>query len=386
MEKLKYILVIDQIKTGGAEKILIDYYSYLVKKGCKVKVFALQGFDGRSSWTDGLDIVYGEKKNKDNILLKLFSQFRLLWKMKRMIWDYQPDIVFSFLEKSNFITTIVTPQNIKKIVTVHNVLSIQYTKVSSKFIRVALSKIINWIYNRNTQVVAVSKQVKDDLVLIYGIEDNRVHVINNYVDKEEIKIKSQESVGDFIFHPNIKYVLNIGRFSLQKSQHKLINAFCCMVANKGIKDVHLILLGEGEKEKDLRNLVDKLGMNDYITFIPFNVNPYKYMSKVDLLVLSSIFEGFPIVVSEMSSLRIPFVGSDKAIPREMFQSDSVWTSCTFKVSPNDDRDTSLLAQLIYNGLYDENLRNSMLEDTSYWEKRNNKSTQFELYDKHALLS
>lgn len=383
---MKYLLVIDQIKTGGAEKILIDYYCYLVKKGWEVKVFSLQGFDGRSSWTEGLDITYGEKKNKDNILLKLFSQFRLLWKMKRIIRNYQPDIVFSFLEKSNFITTLVTPRNIKKVVTVHNILSIQYTKISSRFIKGALSKVINWMYNRNTQVVAVSKQVKDDLVLMYGVDDHRIHVINNYVDKADIKMKSLESVSDFIFHKDVKYVLNIGRFSLQKSQHKLINAFHFLIANKGIKDVHLVLLGEGEKEKDLRDLVDKLGMNDYITFIPFNINPYKYMSKVDLLVLSSVFEGFPIVVSEMSSLRIPFVGSDKAIPREMFQSDSVWTSCTFKVCPDDDSDTNSLAQLIFNGLYNEDLRNLMLEDTSYWEKKNNKSSQFELYDEHALLS
>lgn len=382
----KYLLVIDQIKTGGAEKILIDYYSYLVKKGRLVKVFSLQGFDGRSSWTEGLDIMYGEKKNKGNIVLKLFSQIRLLWKMKKLIRNYQPDIVFSFLEKSNFITTLVVPQHIKKVVTVHNILSIQYTKISSRFIRGALSKVINWMYNRNTQVIAVSKQVKDDLVLMYGVDDHKIHVINNYVDKADIKMKSLESVSDFIFHKDVKYVLNIGRFSLQKSQHKLINAFHFLIANKGIKGVHLVLLGEGEKEKDLRDLVDKLGMNDYITFIPFNINPYKYMSKVDLLVLSSVFEGFPIVVSEMSSLRIPFVGSDKAIPREMFQSDSVWTSCTFKVSTDDDSDTNSLAQLIFNGLYNEDLRNLMLGDTSYWEKKNNKSSQFELYDEHALLS
>lgn len=382
----KYLLVIDQIKTGGAEKILIDYYSYLVKKGRLVKVFSLQGFDGRSSWTEGLDIMYGEKKNKGNIVLKLFSQIRLLWKMKKLIRNYQPDIVFSFLEKSNFITTLVVPQHIKKVVTVHNILSIQYTKISSRFIRGALSKVINWMYNRNTQVIAVSKQVKDDLVLMYGVDDHKIHVINNYVDKADIKMKSLESVSDFIFHKDVKYVLNIGRFSLQKSQHKLINAFHFLIANKGIKGVHLVLLGEGEKEKDLRDLVDKLGMNDYITFIPFNINPYKYMSKVNLLVLSSVFEGFPIVVSEMSSLRIPFVGSDKAIPREMFQSDSVWTSCTFKVSTDDDSDTNSLAQLIFNGLYNEDLRNLMLGDTSYWEKKNNKSSQFELYDEHALLS
>lgn len=383
---MKYLLVIDQIKTGGAEKILIDYYSYLVKKGYKVKVFSLEGFEGRSLWTRGLDITYGKKSNKNNIFIKLFLQIILFWKINNLIREYKPDVVFSFLEKSNFITTLVTPKYGKKIVTVHNILSIQYTKISSIPIRAILNKIINWMYNNNSQIVAVSKQVKDDLVLNYHIDDEKIHVINNYVDREEIKIKSLESIYDFIFQPNVKYILNIGRFSLQKSQHKLIKAFhYLLVTQKDMKNVHLILLGEGEKEKDLRSLVDKLNINNYVTFIPFNENPYKYMSKVDLLVLSSIFEGFPIVVSEISSLRIPFVGSDKSIPREMFISETIWSSCVFKVSTNDDSDVHSLAQLIYNGLYNENFRNTILEDTSYWEQNNNKSIQFKLYDECALL-
>lgn len=382
----KYLLVIDQIKTGGAEKILTDYYSYLVENGCEVKIFSLQGFEGRSPWTEDLNITYGEKENKNNIILKIFSQIRLFWKMKRIVRSYEPDVIFSFLEKSNFITTLVAPRHIKKVVTVHNILSIQYQKISSSYIREILKKIINWMYNKNTQVVAVSKQVKDDLVLNYHIDDKKVHIVNNYVDQEGIKRKSLESVSDFSFQPNVKYVLNIGRFSLQKSQHKLIKAFHLMVAGENLKNVHLILLGEGEKEKDLRNLVDKLEINEYVTFIPFNINPYKYMSKVDLLVLSSIYEGFPIVVSEMSSLRIPFVGSDKSIPREMFSSEAVWTSSIFNVRVDDDSDTNSLAQLIYDGLYDEEFRNSILKDTSDWEKNNNKLTQFELYDQRALLS
>lgn len=382
---IKYLLVIDQIKTGGAEKILIDYYAYLVKKGYQVKVFSLQGFDGRSSWTNGLDILYGVKGDKNNILFKLFSQIKLFWKMKLLIHDYRPDIIFSFLEKSNFLTTLVTPKNTNKVVSVHNILSIQYTKISSAFIRKIIKRVINWMYNRNSSIIAVSEQVKNDLILNYQINAERIQVINNYVDKSEIRIKSSEEISDFVFQPNIQYILNIGRFSVQKAQHKIIKAFHLLI-EKGVKDVHLIFLGDGEKENELKDLTNKLGINNSITFIPFNLNPYKYMSKVDLLVLSSIFEGFPIVVSEISSLRIPFVGSDKAIPKEIFKTELAWTSGTFKVNPMDDKDIYALAQLIYDGLYNKKLRKLILEDTDLWEEKNNKLYQFRLYDKLASLA
>ena len=60
-----------------------------------------------------------------------------------------------------------------------------------------------------------------------------------------------------------------------------------------------------------------MGVYSRTIFLPFNLNPYKYMAHADLFVLSSIFEGFPIVLAEVSSLRIPFVEfSRKAIPEK----------------------------------------------------------------------
>lgn len=381
---MKYLLVIDQIKTGGAEKILIDYYHHLIEIGYEVKIFALEGFDGRSLWTNDIDVIYGERENKQNILLKLFSQINLYRKLKQTIKKYKPDVIFSFLEKSNFLTTLASPPKCKKIVTVHNILSIQYTKISSNFIRNIVYKIINWMYKKNNRIIAVSEEVKNDLIINFGINSNNIKVINNYVDRNDIKQKSIENIIDFIFDPNLKYILNIGRFSTQKSQYKLIKALDIIVNKKSVENIHLILLGEGEKEEELKTLTHDLNLDKYVTFIPFNTNPYKYMSKVDLLALSSIFEGFPIVISEISSLRIPFVGSNKAIPKEMFTSESIWSLCTFDVSNTTDNDINSLSELMYNGIFDNDLRKSILEDTRIWEINNDKSKQFELYDNYAM--
>ena len=67
--------------------------------------------------------------------------------------------------------------------------------------------------------------------------------------------------------------------------------------------------------EELKQLAKDLGVYSRTIFLPFNLNPYKYMAHADLFVLSSIFEGISIVLAEVSSLRIPFVGTRKSYTR-----------------------------------------------------------------------
>ena len=383
---MKYLLIIDHIATGGAERILIDYYHYLEAKGCKVCVFVLSGHDGQSRWTDGVNVVYGSRGDEDNIARKAVQQVVLYFRLKRLVERMKPDVMFSFLEKSNLLTSVVKTTAFK-VLTVHNVLSIQYTKVGSGLVRTVLYGMIRWMYNRCGKVVAVSKQVKDDLVATFDVKADNVHVINNYVDRDDVRRKSEEHVDNFVFADGVKYVMNVGRFSDQKAQWKLLKAFSLYVNGKNNDNVHLILMGHGEYVDDLKRLASNMDMADKITFLPFNVNPYKYMRHANLFVLSSIFEGFPIVLAEVSSLRIPFVGTRKAIPEEMFDDKSVWEECIFdSTTLNADftndihEDERRLAVLLEKGVEDGNFREKVLAHTLQWEHSNDKLTQFRMYD------
>lgn len=148
------------------------------------------------------------------------------------------------------------------------------------------------------------------------------------------------------------------------------------------------LVGRGEYEDNLRKLSDDFGISDNVTILPFDPNPYKYMVHASLFVLSSIFEGFPIVLAEASSLHVPFVGARKAIPEEMFDNSEIWNSCVYDTSSlkcdftmtihDDER---RLAELIRVGLCSQPFCNAILRSTSKWESKNDKATQFEMYDK-----
>jgi N-acetylgalactosamine-N,N'-diacetylbacillosaminyl-diphospho-undecaprenol 4-alpha-N-acetylgalactosaminyltransferase len=146
------------------------------------------------------------------------------------------------------------------------------------------------------------------------------------------------------------------------------------------------LIGAGDNLDELKQLSNDLSLGEQVTFLPFSLNPYKYMAKADLFVLSSIFEGFPIVLAEISSLRVPFVGSRKAVPKEMFADKDVWTKYIFNAENRRDMDTvihddeSELAKLLVRGLYDDTYRQTLLKQTEKWESHNDKTWQFNQYD------
>lgn len=382
---MNYILVIDHIATGGAERILINYCHHLQRKHHNVTIFCLSGNFKQSAWVDGLNVIYGAEKDENNLIRKTFQQIRLFFKLKNLVKRNKADVVFSFLEKSNLLT-ILLPTKAKKVLTVHNVLSIQYKKIKSEIVRKMVYGMIRCAYNRCKNVIAVSEQVKSDLITSFNVIPDNIQVVNNYVSRCDIRLKSQMPIENYKFENQIRYIVNIGRFSLQKSQWKLIKAYS-IALKKGLVNTKLILMGHGEYEEELKELAHKLNIGDYVSFLPFDTNPYKYMSKAHLFVLSSIYEGFPIVLAEASSLRIPFVGSQKSIPREFFESQEIWEECIFE-SQEIEPDFSVtlhyeeyrLAELLLKGVNDEGFRGRILKDTLKWEASNDVQKQFEMYD------
>lgn len=380
---MKYILVIDHIATGGAERILLDYYQHLVEKDYVVKIFCITGYEGQSQWTQGIDVVYGSSEDQNNLLKKTLQQRNVQQKLQQLVNKIKPDVVFSFLEKSNLLVGKLHT-SATKIMTVHNVLSIQYTKVENPLVRYFVYRMIRKCYNHCPKVVAVSEQVRQDLISSFGVKAENITVINNYVNRKDIATKAKETIDNYSFEPDKKYILNIGRFSDQKAQWKLLKAYSLIA--KEHADSRLVLIGAGDNLEELKNLSHNLSLDEQVTFLPFSLNPYKYMAKADLFVLSSIFEGFPIVLAEVSSLRIPFVGSRKAVPEEMFADKTEREHYIFNSSNCRDIDTDIhederaLALLIERGLYDEAYRKTLLQQTEGWESHNDKICQFEQYD------
>lgn len=378
MKRKKVLFVIDLIKTGGAEKILLDFRRYLLDKGYEVPVYVLYG-DISSFYCD-------LRKNSAIAFFKLFQQIYLWLKLIFIVKHENPDCVFSYLDRSNIITQFLPIGRKYKILTVHNILSVQYDKIKNNMLKWLVFKFIHFSYNigRRTTIIAVSNQVKDDLIDNFNIDSKRVYVVNNGVDAADIMSKSQEAITEFAVVPDCIYILNIGRFTLQKAQWKLVKAFSILI--KSNPKLRLLLIGEGELKAELEKLIEDLSLKDYVLILPFSHNPYKFMKLSTVMVLPSLYEGFPIVLSEASILRLPVIGSNKAIPQEIFDDVKSWKNYVYNnivffpdYSSHLYEDDILLAKLMENILSQDNFVKTWNDNIANWHRRNDKSVQYENY-------
>ena len=134
---------------------------------------------------------------------------------------------------------------------------------------------------------------------------NKMRVIYNVNDYKQIMEKADESIEDERFNNNEFKIISVGRFTKLKSFDRLI-----LITSKLLKagySVHLYLLGKGELESAYINQIKNLGINNKVSLLGYQSNPFKYVRYADLFVCSSLYEGFSTAVTESLVVGTPVV-------------------------------------------------------------------------------
>lgn len=144
-----------------------------------------------------------------------------------------------------------------------------------------------WAY----KVVATSQVMADEFISLSNIDPKKIAIIYNPLPIAEIRQNSEQPVD----HPWFQVgqnpvILAVGRLVYVKDFQTLINAFS-LVRNE--VDARLMILGEGPLRADMEKLVVRLGLEDYVQMPGFDQNPFKYMKRSKVFVISSLWEGFP---------------------------------------------------------------------------------------------
>jgi glycosyltransferase involved in cell wall biosynthesis len=183
----------------------------------------------------------------------------------------------------------------------------------SEIISSHLSRVVyRWTYKYADHYVAVSQGVKDDMIPYLSLEKEDVTVIYNPVIDETILEKMQETVEHPWFNDsNVPIIVGMGRFAPQKKFEDLIDAFTIV---RKSTNARLVIFGEkNETSSYFRMIQDKIndsGYSEDIWLPGFVNNPFKFLKKANVFVLSSKFEGLPGVLIQAMACGCPVVSTD----------------------------------------------------------------------------
>ena len=132
--------------------------------------------------------------------------------------------------------------------------------------------------------------------------------VDNFTFNSEIRktIRDEYGFGD-------KLVIgHVGRMAPQKNQKKLIDVF--NEVHKVNPETHLVIIGTGELEEKLKQQVKDLGLSQAVTFTGVLSNVNEWYSAIDVFVMTSLYEGLPVVAVEAQAADLPCVLTDTITP------------------------------------------------------------------------
>lgn len=256
---------------------------------------------------------------KDNKLLdQMFSR-----EQKRLFGDKKFNHVIHFTGYDAYIAKLFLNMDAKKHIFVHNDMSNEL-KLRNNF----NEQIILEYYEACSSINVVNGEVKSKLMETYFHEKllNKVNVVHNTINFENILEKSKEAVDsenlkliEILNDSQCKKFINIARFSPEKGLTRLLNAFNQICDNNPKQKFVLFFIGgHGSHTNVLDGLIKNSKYKENI-FMFTNINPLPILKKSDLFVLSSFYEGLPMVFFESLVLGIPILSTDIPGPSEFLK-------------------------------------------------------------------
>jgi len=322
---VKIGILTEALKQGGVERTVVNIDKSLIQYEKNIILY------------DSSEISYNIHSRIFTLELPIFpfkSVFQEFFtilvgiiRLRRFKVKNNIDICISFKEHPNIINILSG--------TCSNVISVrEYKSAGFKYTGIfgnIIKFLMGYFYNKSDKIVAVSDAIATDLVKNYNVQYEKIVVLYNGCDCEGIRQLSNDEVSmDLKLSGPV--VITIGRLSREKLHWQLIRAFSSVV--QIIPDANLIIVGSGAELGYLKKITAGLGLNNNVLFVGFQENPYKFLKKSDLFVLSSLWEGFPNVILEAMSCDLPVISVDcKSGPRELLSPnmnvDEIIDSITF---------------------------------------------------------
>lgn len=258
---------------------------------------------------------------RDTIRLVDLKASRVLTSLPRLVRYLrceQPEVLISVLDYANIVALWARrlagiPRRV--LVNEQNTIS-RSAPNSARWRQRMVPHLVKRFYPWADHIVGNSQGVADDLSQVTGLPRRQIKILYNPVITPELRAKARAS----LHHPWFEagqppVVLSAGRLMKQKDFPTLIRAFAQV---RRAQSARLMILGEGPERAALAAMVNELGLTHDVVMPGFVDNPYAYMSRASLYVLSSRWEGLPTVLVEALYCGPPVIATDcPSGPREI---------------------------------------------------------------------
>jgi len=286
---------------GGAERVITTVAESLQRRGYAVDLLLGEVSASETTVDEGVRVIGFNQPRISQCIVPIARYLR----------QTQPTIIVSTIYICNIIVAtshLLARSSSRLVLRVANTPSVHLSSRAPRHI--FARSVLPVVYQRADSIIAISEGVRNDLVDNFGVSPETVTVVYNPIDLSEVDQKSREELAHEWFQPEaaVQTIVAVGRLTEQKDYPTLLRAFSIVVANR--PSARLVILGDGELRTELQQLAQDLNITQLVRFEGHVSNPYQYLTRAELFVLSSAWEGFGSVVLEALACGCPVVSTD----------------------------------------------------------------------------
>jgi glycosyltransferase involved in cell wall biosynthesis len=313
--KGRIAIFVPNLGGGGAERVMVMLANGIAARGLQVDLVLAQRAGPY------LDLVSPEVRIVDLQSPRVLQSIPAL---ARYLWNCEPDALLSALSHANIAAIVATrlARVRTRVIVSDRVSYLGYVQNEPGFGDRVIRRLMRALYPKADGVVTVSRDMIEEQVTHLRIPREHLYSIWNPVVDDAIRGKA-DLPPEFWPHSlqGRPVVLAAGRLNHQKGFATLIEAFDQV---RREVDASLVIVGEGELRSELEDIVAARGLTERVFLPGFVGNPFALMSRADLFVLSSRFEGLPGTLIQAMACGTQVISTDCPTgPREILE-DGKW--------------------------------------------------------------